>query len=98
MCIEVVVLYSQNPNLKFYDEYNEFFLLNSSITLNNVFGKTISIMPFPQAKAKSSKGLLYPLDNTDLELGNFLGIRNQAISDTVEIKFSHGTALLFISI
>jgi thiamine pyrophosphokinase len=59
--------------------------------------KTISILPFPKIENIKSKGLLFELDHTSLELGDIISVRNKAVSDQIEITFESGCAIMFVN-
>ena len=88
---------STNLKLKFYDKLQEYFFIDKKVKLKNVHGKTISLIPFPTASLINASGLKYPLENYNSKLQEAISIRNEAISDTVEISCRDGKLIIFIS-
>jgi thiamine pyrophosphokinase len=89
--------YKKKLVIKFYDDRQSYYFINKKTKLTHVKGKIISLFPFPKAKKINSTGLKYPLRNLDLNMiKNIIGIRNQAVNDTVTIEFKKGNILLFI--
>lgn len=83
-------------NLIFFDDYSYYFFTDKILTLENCKGKTISLYPFPIAKNISTKGLLYSLNNEDLDMSTRIGIRNKAVEDNISINYEEGELLVFI--
>jgi thiamine pyrophosphokinase len=50
-----------------------------------------------KVKGIKTKGLLYPLNDEELENGKRDGSSNEAISDTISIEYTSGSLLLMIS-
>lgn len=84
--------------IRFYDEYSVFFYADNELIIEDVLHHTISLMPFPKATQVFSKGLYWPLNFLDLEIGKRLGTRNVASEENVEISFEEGNLLIFISL
>lgn len=68
------------------------FLRDEKLTLAGKKGRRISLLPFPACRVKS-KGLLYELESTDLELGRRESLSNQARTAKVSLNLE-GEALL----
>lgn len=82
--------------IHFYDNYSTYSFITNHFTLNKTLGKTISLIPFPETKGITTKGLQYPLKNEDLTLIDRIGTRNKAIEDEIEITYKSGDLVLFI--
>lgn len=83
-------------NITFYDNYSKYFFAENSTKLEGYFGRTISLIPFPECKNIVTKGLEYPLNNEDLNLLSRIGTRNKANQDFVTIEYTEGALVLFI--
>ncbi|MFC4892581.1 thiamine diphosphokinase [Pseudofrancisella aestuarii] len=89
--------YKDSLNLRFVDEFSEYYFIQNTFKINDVNNKMFSIVPFPFAKNIYYKGLKYGLSGESLILGESTGVRNHAVENTVEINYSEGDILLFIS-
>lgn len=94
--LTVAYSFKENLNLKFYDEFSEYFFVPKSVVLKNVKDKLISLYPFPTAENITTKGLNWSLNNENLSVTTRIGTRNFAIEDEVSIKYEKGDLLLFI--
>ena len=83
-------------NITFYDNYSKYFFTENSTKLEGYFGRTISLLPFPECKNIITKGLEYPLNKEDLNLLSRIGTRNKANEDVVTIDYSEGNLIIFI--
>lgn len=83
-------------NILFYDNYSHYFFAEKETKLEGYFGRTISLLPFPECKNIVTKGLEYPLNNEDLNLLSRIGTRNKATEDLVTIDYSEGNLVIFI--
>jgi thiamine pyrophosphokinase len=88
--------YKDKVELMFFDPGMRYFFAKKKEELENVKGKTISIMPFPIATGITYSGLQYPLEDADLTLGLKTGVRNKAVEDTAIITYKSGCLLVFI--
>lgn len=95
--LHTAILWKDKLNLTFYDNYGYYFLVKNFIQLNNCFGKTVSLVPFPLATNIVTKGLQYPLNNENLSFGNRIGTRNTAINEQIQISFESGVLFVFIN-
>lgn len=94
--LTVAYSFKENLNIKFYDEFSEYFFVPKSVVLKNVKDKLISLYPFPTAKNITTKGLNWSLNNENLSVTTRIGTRNFAIEDEVSIKYEKGDLLVFI--
>ncbi|WP_317129226.1 thiamine diphosphokinase [Empedobacter tilapiae] len=83
-------------NITFYDNYSKYFFAEKLTKLEGYFGRTISLIPFPECKNVTTKGLEYPLNKEDLNLLSRIGTRNKANQDHISIEYSEGNLVLFI--
>jgi len=83
-------------NILFYDNYSHYFFAEKQTELEGYFGRTISLLPFPECKNIVTKGLEYPLNKEDLNLLSRVGTRNKANDDIVTIEYSEGSLVIFI--
>ena len=82
--------------IQFIDNYSTYNFIPKHFTLENVAEKIISLVPFPETKGITTTGLLYPLNNEDLNLLERIGTRNKAITNKVKITYSSGELVLFV--
>ncbi|KNB61205.1 thiamine diphosphokinase [Chryseobacterium sp. Hurlbut01] len=94
--LTVAYSFKENLNLKFYDEFSEYFFVPKSVVLKNVKDKLISLYPFPTAENITTKGLNWSLNNENLSVTARIGTRNFAIEDEVSIQYEKGDLLVFI--
>ncbi|WP_320416878.1 thiamine diphosphokinase [Empedobacter sedimenti] len=83
-------------NITFYDNYSKYFFAEKSTKLEGYFGRTISLIPFPECKNITTNGLEYPLNKENLNLLSRIGTRNKANQDIVTIEYTEGALVLFI--
>ncbi|NMR35731.1 thiamine diphosphokinase [Chryseobacterium aquaticum] len=94
--LTVAYSFKENLNIKFYDEFSEYFFVPKSVVLKNVKDKLISLYPFPTAVNITTKGLNWSLNNENLSVTIRIGTRNFAVEDEVSIKYEKGDLLVFI--
>ncbi|GAB7258162.1 thiamine diphosphokinase [Polaribacter sp. OB-PA-B3] len=95
--LHTTIQWKEKLNLTFYDNHGRYFLADKKTILTNCKDKTISLIPFPEAKEISTKGLQYPLNKEDLIFGKRIGTRNKAIDNSIEISFKNGNLFIFIN-
>ncbi len=79
-------------------ELEEIYLINDMVELENILGKTISLLPFSESvHILSTKGLKYDASGLVLTNDQARGLSNVAISDNVEVSVEIGEALLIIN-
>lgn len=83
-------------NIKFYDEFSEYYFIPKSFTVNGVKDKMVSLYPFPSVENITTKGLNWCLTNGNLSITSRIGTRNFAVEDEVSIKYEKGDLLIFI--
>lgn len=95
--ISTAIAFRDKLSLRFVDDFGQFFLSDFHIEIKQMKDKIMSLIPFCEANHVSAQGLRYPLKDQTLRLGEFISVRNQAISDCVEIAYKSGTLLIFIA-
>jgi len=88
--------YKDRLDIRFYDEFSEYYFIPKSITVQNVKGKMISLYPFPSVENITTEGLNWPLTNGNLSITSRIGTRNFAVDDEVSIEYEKGDLLIFI--
>lgn len=94
--LSVAFAFKDKVNLRFFDEYSSYYFIPKKITISDVKGKMISLMPFPIAKNIETKGLKWSLYKEDLILGERIGTRNVAENQEVSINYKEGDLLIFV--
>ncbi|MDO4763513.1 MAG: thiamine diphosphokinase [Flavobacteriaceae bacterium] len=94
--LHTAYLFKNQLDICFYDEFASYFFAENHTILNNVKGKMISLIPFPEAKNIYTKGLHWVLNGGNLSLTERIGTRNRADEDVVEIEYKEGALVLFV--
>ncbi len=94
--LTVAFSFKENLNIKFYDEFSEYFFVPVNFVLENVKDKMISLYPFPYVEKISTSGLNWVLDNENLSMTSKIGNRNFAVENEVSINYEKGNLLVFI--
>ncbi|WP_278351980.1 thiamine diphosphokinase [Chryseobacterium gleum] len=94
--LTVAYAFKDRIELKFYDEYSEYYFIPKSFKVEGVQNKMISLYPFPVAENIVTKGLNWPLENENLSIISRIGTRNFAVEDEVVIGYEKGDLLIFI--
>ena len=92
--LTVAYSFKENLNIKFYDEFSEYFFVPKSFVLNDVKNKLISLYPFTTVENITTKGLNWALSKENLSVTNRIGTRNFAFDDTVFIEYEKGDLLV----
>ncbi|AEB28468.1 thiamine diphosphokinase [Francisella hispaniensis] len=95
--ISIAKNYKQKIEIEFIDIYSRYFFIPKKFAVSGVVGKMFSVMPFGYAENIYYNGLRYPLSGESLSIDTSTGARNYATEDKVEISYSSGDILLFIS-
>jgi thiamine pyrophosphokinase len=95
--LNTAIEWEKKLKITFFDNHGSYFLAAKKITIPNCKHKTISLVPFPEAKEIHTKGLQYSLNKEDLIFGKRIGTRNKAIENEVEISFTSGNLFVFIN-
>lgn len=90
-----LVKYQNQVHLVLMDDYSLIFPLPYEFEKWYPAGKAISLVPVSEAHGIKSEGLLYPLNNESLHLGERIGTSNETVKDgPVKISYSSGHLLL----
>ncbi|MEL0456994.1 thiamine diphosphokinase [Flavobacteriaceae bacterium SZ-1-7] len=95
--LSTAIKWKPKLNLTFFDNYGYYFLADKTTRINHCKGKTVSLVPFPEALGIVTSGLQYPLYNESLTFGGRIGTRNVAIEDEVTITFESGALFVFVN-
>lgn len=94
--LTVAYSFKENLNIKFYDEFSEYFFIPKTFVLKDVKNKLVSLYPFPTAENVATEGLNWALTNENLSITTRIGTRNFAVEDEVLIEYEKGDLLIFI--
>lgn len=94
--LTVAFNFKEKLNIKFYDEFSEYYFVPKNIIIKEVKDKMISLYPFPTVENITTKGLNWPLNNGSLSITSRIGTRNFAVEDEVSIEYEKGDLLVFI--
>lgn len=94
--LTVAYTFKDKMNLKFYDEFSEYYFIPPSFSVKGVNNKMISLYPFPYVENITTKGVNWPLRNGSLSITSRIGTRNFAVEDEVSIEYEKGDLLIFI--
>ncbi|MCS3531808.1 thiamine diphosphokinase [Chryseobacterium sp. JUb7] len=83
-------------NIRFYDEFSEYYFIPKNMIINDVKNKMVSLYPFPSVENITTKGLNWPLTHGSLSITSRIGTRNFAVEDEVSIEYEKGDLLVFI--
>ncbi|WP_162074060.1 thiamine diphosphokinase [Chryseobacterium fistulae] len=83
-------------NIKFYDEFSEYYFVPKKFTIKGVKDKMISLYPFPSVENITTKGFNWSLVHENLSITSRIGTRNFAVEDEVIIEYEKGDLLVFI--
>jgi thiamine pyrophosphokinase len=96
--LTVAYAFKDQMDLKFYDEFSEYYFVPKSFKLNGIKNKMISLYPFPSVENITTTGLNWPLTNGSLSITSRIGTRNFAVEDEVFIQYESGDLLFFVGI
>ncbi|MCY0970034.1 thiamine diphosphokinase [Chryseobacterium wangxinyae] len=94
--LTVAYTFKEDLNIKFYDEFSQYYFIPKHFILKNVKNKLISLYPFPNAENVTTKGLEWTLNREDLIITSRIGTRNFAVKDEVLIEYENGDLLVFV--
>ncbi len=95
--ISVAVTYLTSIQLCFVDQYHQYGLIESPFIQPTQTDQLCSLMPITPVKQMTSEGLVYPLDQQDLNWGALIGIRNRAKTNQIMLKWDEGLILFFLA-
>ncbi|MGH1519184.1 thiamine diphosphokinase [Chryseobacterium sp. JK1] len=96
--LTVAYAFKDCMNIKFYDEFSEYYFIPNHFTLKGAKNRMISLYPFPAVNNITTKGLNWPLTNGSLSITSRIGTRNFAVEDEVSVEYESGDLLLFVGI
>lgn len=77
------------------DENNEARVTCTTLALPGKIGDLLSLIPLSvNARIRCTGGLLYPLFDTNLEMGTTLGVSNVYVNDVAVVEVEHGWVLV----
>ncbi|UFH33289.1 thiamine diphosphokinase [Chryseobacterium sp. C-71] len=94
--LTVAYTFKENLNIKFYDEFSEYFFIPKTFVLKDVKNKLVSLYPFPTVEKVTTKGLNWALNDENLSITSRIGTRNFAIKENVSIEYQRGDLLVFV--
>ncbi|WP_185856081.1 thiamine diphosphokinase [Blattabacterium cuenoti] len=94
--LSTALKYKNKLSIIFHDNYHSYFFSFKKNFLLGRKNKKISLFPFPKVEGLSTYGLRYSLTNRFLEIGKYIGIRNESIENKIEINYEKGELLIFI--
>jgi thiamine pyrophosphokinase len=96
--LTVAYAFKDVMNIKFYDEFSEYYFIPKYVTLRGVKNRMISLYPFPSATNITTKGLNWPLSSESLNITSRIGTRNFAVENEISVEYESGDLLLFVGI
>jgi len=79
------------------DNNNKIMIVNKYIKIKKQLNQVISLIPLDQCNNVTTKGLLYPLINKNIDINWNIGISNKIIAEYGEITIKKGNLLIVIS-
>lgn len=96
--LTVAYTFKDQMEIKFYDEFSEYYFIPNHFKLKGAKNRMISLYPFPSVNNITTKGLNWSLMNDTLSITSRIGTRNFAVEDEVSIEYESGDVLLFVGI
>lgn len=91
-------LLKKGTRARLIDEHNIVELVNDKLAINNKKGSYISFLPLTERVCGiCSKGLEYPLNNTDIEVGTSLTVSNVVTSESAYVSVKSGVLISIIA-
>lgn len=90
--------FKDQMNIKFFDEFSEYYFIPNHFSLKGIKNKMISLYPFPSVNNITTTGLNWPLTNENLSIISRIGTRNFATEDEVSVQYESGDVLFFVGI
>ena len=73
------------------------YMTDKPITLENVKGKTLSVVPFlDKVHVHNEEGLKYPMDELTITRNSSRGISNVCLENKITINIASGLAMIFV--
>lgn len=89
--------FKERLNIRFYDDFSEYYFIPESFELQGVRNKIVSLYPFPSVENLRSKGLRWNLSGIDAEMTGTMLTRNFAEEEDVFIEYNKGNLLIFVA-
>lgn len=71
------------------------YICSNELSIKGNIGDIVSVIPFKgDASGVSLSGFKYPLDNVNVSFGSPLGISNEIVEDTCQVKVTEGELLV----
>ncbi|WP_223600097.1 thiamine diphosphokinase [Chryseobacterium sp. GVT01B] len=96
--LTVAYTFKDQMEIKFYDEFSEYYFIPNHFKLEGAKNRMISLYPFPSVNNITTKGLNWPLTNETLSITSRIGTRNFAVEDEISVEYESGDVLLFVGI
>lgn len=96
--LTVAYAFKDQMEIKFYDEFSEYYFIPNHFKLKGAKNRMISLYPFPSVNNITTKGLNWSLTNETLSITSRIGTRNFAVEDEVSVEYESGDVLLFVGI
>lgn len=90
--------FKDQMNIKFFDEFSEYYFIPNHFSLKGIKNKMVSLYPFPAVNNITTSGLNWPLTNENLSIISRIGTRNFATEDEVSVQYESGDVLFFVGI
>lgn len=90
--------FKDQMNIKFFDEFSEYYFIPNHFSLKGIKNKMVSLYPFPSVNNITTTGLNWPLTNENLSIISRIGTRNFATEDEVSVQYESGDVLFFVGI
>jgi thiamine pyrophosphokinase len=94
--VEMLVKYGRKVSLRLIDDIGCATLVGDEITLRTKAGQTVSLLPIGVVQAVTTEGLKWPLKGETLAAGVRDGISNVAVGDSVTIRASGGSLVVYL--
>lgn len=94
--ITIASKYINGITIEFLAPLQKYFPAKNNISLSDVLGKYISVIPMPTYHIKNTSGLKYPMQDVTLKIPESPSIRNTATKNVVSVQ-AKGQAMIFIS-
>ncbi|KIC63477.1 thiamine diphosphokinase [Chryseobacterium taiwanense] len=94
--LTVAYRFKDQMNIKFFDDFSEYYFVPKKMILQGVKDKMISLYPFPMVDHITTNGLNWELTNGSGSITTKLLTRNFAVKDEVSIEYETGDLLLFV--
>lgn len=93
----VLAKYADKFQFEIYCPQGQIFLVRTKLQVNARKGQTVSLIPLGRVDGVKTTGLLYPLHNEALALGEREGASNRALDGPFQVSISSGTLLVFVN-